>query len=215
MGAFVDAFDLDHTLITVNASFRFGTYLFRKKVFNLFTMISLITYYGRYKFFGMPVLELHHKSFRKLFAGRLRQQVIQHVEDFLDEYLHTLFYAPAVERLRLAQQEQHVTAIFSSSPDFLVAPIARRLGVHHWRASRYAVNSCGAFETIKDVLQGEEKATLLSALVEDLGVGLDAATVYSDSVLDLPFLKAAGKAVAVNPDKTLRAVSRQQGWEVI
>lgn len=215
MSAHVDAFDLDHTLIKVNASFRFGAYLFRQKAFSFFTMLLLIGYYARYKFFGMPVFELHHKTFQKLFEGRLCRQVSQQVEAFLDESLDKLFYAPALARLRLAQQEHHVTAIFSSSPDFLVEPIARRLGVQYWRASHYAVNSCGAFTTVADVLQGEEKASLLMALVKDLGVGLDAATVYSDSLVDVAFMQAAGKAVAVNPDKGLRALCRKQGWEVI
>ncbi len=215
MSAYVDAFDLDHTLITANASFRFGTYLFRKKAFNLLTMLMLASYYTRYKFFGMTVKDLHLKSFHRLFQGRLKKQVDAQVESFLDENLDKLFYGPAIDRLRTAQKEHHVTAIFSSSPDFLVGPIAARLGVKHWGASRYAVDNFGVYETVAGVLEGEEKATMLGALVKDLGVGLDAATVYSDSLLDLPFLQAGGRAVAVNPDKRLRALSQEQGWEVI
>lgn len=214
-GTYVDAFDLDHTLIDGNASFCFGTYLFRKKLFNVPTMLSLIFYYGRYKFFGMPVGKLHHKSFEKLFAGRLCRQIKQYAEAFLDEYLEKLIYAPALARLRYAQNNDHVTAIFSSSPDFLVESIAKRLGVQHWQATRYAVDATGYFDMVANVFEGEDKATALHALVRDLGVGPEATTVYSDSVLDLPFLKAAGKAVAVNPDKGLRAVCQQQGWEVI
>ncbi|MDP1835899.1 MAG: HAD-IB family hydrolase [Chlamydiales bacterium] len=211
----IDAFDLDHTLIKANASFRFGAYLFRKKVFNVLDLISLLSFYARFKFFGMPVYELHHKAFQTLFKGRLLLQMRTYVDSFLDEHLVELFYPPAIERLRDAQHQDHVTAIFSSSPDFLVEPIAKRLGVHYWGGSSYDVGSTGCFQAVSKVLEGEDKVTLLQRLVEGLGVGLDSVTVYSDSMLDLPFLKAAGKAVAVNPDKELRALSVQQGWEVI
>jgi HAD superfamily phosphoserine phosphatase-like hydrolase len=215
VGAYVEAFDLDHTLIKENASFRFGAYLFRKKVFSFFTFLSLIIYYGQYKFFGMSVYDLHHKTFKRLFEGRLCHPIKLYVDAFLDEHFDQLIYQPAMTRLREAQEGQRFTAIFSSSPDFLVEPIAKRLGVHYWKASQYHVNSSGAFQNISKVLEGHDKATLLEILVHDLGLGLESATVYSDSMLDLPFLKAAGKAVAVNPDKKLRTLCLQEGWEMI
>ncbi len=215
MGVYVDAFDLDHTLISGNASFSFGKYLFRKKVLGALTFFSLILFYLRFRFFRMPVQDLHHKSFKLLLQGRLSHQVCGMVESFLDEYLDRMIYQPALDRLRLAQSRDHVTAIYSSSPDFLVAPIAKRLGVRHWQGTKYSINSQGCFESIEQVLDGPDKATLLSALVQNLGVGLDATTVYSDSSMDLPFLRAGGRAIAVNPDKRLLAASIQEGWEVI
>ncbi len=40
-------------------------------------------------------------------------------------------------------------------------------------------------------------------------------TVYSDSINDLPLLKAANLAVAVDPDPLLRAQAQRRGWDIV
>jgi HAD superfamily hydrolase (TIGR01490 family) len=40
-------------------------------------------------------------------------------------------------------------------------------------------------------------------------------TLYSDSINDLPLLRAVKRAVAVNPDERLAAEAAQRGWPVI
>jgi phosphoserine phosphatase len=44
---------------------------------------------------------------------------------------------------------------------------------------------------------------------------LSGATAYSDSVSDMPLLTAAGRPVAVNPDRRLRRQARSNGWPVL
>lgn len=214
-GGQVHAFDLDHTLIRANASFQFGLFLYRQGIFGALKMLHLLRYYASHKAFGTPIFDLHQRSFRALFLGRDSHEMSQHVDTFLDETLVQLWYAPAVSRLRDAQNAQHVTAIFSSSPDFLVKPIARRLGVHHWAASQYAVDHKGLFSSVDKVLEGSDKATLLHDLVRQWEITPSESIAYSDSHLDLPFLQAAGRAIVVNPDRKLKAISLQKAWEII
>jgi hypothetical protein len=38
---------------------------------------------------------------------------------------------------------------------------------------------------------------------------------YSDSLSDLPMLRAVGNPVAVNPDPPLAAIAREEGWQVL
>jgi phosphoserine phosphatase len=38
---------------------------------------------------------------------------------------------------------------------------------------------------------------------------------YSDSFNDLPLLERATRAVAVDPDDTLRGIAEARGWEII
>ena len=40
-------------------------------------------------------------------------------------------------------------------------------------------------------------------------------TAYSDSINDLPLLKAVGHAVAVDPDPLLRAQAQRRGWDIV
>jgi hypothetical protein len=46
------------------------------------------------------------------------------------------------------------------------------------------------------------------------GYDLDRCYAYTDSITDLPMLSTVGHAVAVNPDRELRAAAVAMGWEV-
>jgi hypothetical protein len=46
------------------------------------------------------------------------------------------------------------------------------------------------------------------------GIDLAESFAYSDSITDLPMLEAVGHPVAVNPDRDLRRVAAERGWEI-
>ena len=64
-------------------------------------------------------------------------------------------------------------------------------------------------------LDGRAKADALATLATEEGIDLAASTAYSDSAGDVPFLEAVGYAVAVNPDRKLRAIAAERGWRVL
>jgi HAD superfamily hydrolase (TIGR01490 family) len=64
-------------------------------------------------------------------------------------------------------------------------------------------------------LDGAAKAEALVKLAAEDGIDLAESTAYSDSASDVPFLEAVGHAVAVNPDRKLRAIAAERGWRVL
>jgi HAD superfamily hydrolase (TIGR01490 family) len=64
-------------------------------------------------------------------------------------------------------------------------------------------------------LDGRAKADALVTLAEEEDLDLAESTAYSDSASDVPFLEAVGHAVAVNPDRKLRAIAAERGWRVL
>lgn len=64
-------------------------------------------------------------------------------------------------------------------------------------------------------LDGPAKAEALATLAAAEGIDLAESTAYSDSASDVPFLEAVGHAVAVNPDRRLRAIAAERGWRVL
>ncbi len=64
-------------------------------------------------------------------------------------------------------------------------------------------------------LDGRAKADALATLAAEEGIDLAESTAYSDSASDVPFLEAVGHAVAVNPDRRLRAIAAERGWQVL
>jgi hypothetical protein len=59
------------------------------------------------------------------------------------------------------------------------------------------------------------KARAITALAEREHLDLSESYAYSDSESDLPMLQVVGHPVAVNPDRELARISRQQDWQVL
>ena len=60
---------------------------------------------------------------------------------------------------------------------------------------------------------GEGKAAALREFADANGIDLSASWAYTDAASDLPMLEAVGHPVAVNPDKELRRLAEERGWE--
>ncbi|HEX2234238.1 MAG TPA: HAD family hydrolase [Thermoleophilaceae bacterium] len=61
----------------------------------------------------------------------------------------------------------------------------------------------------------EGKAQAIRELAEREGIDLSESFAYSDSESDLPMLRAVGNPVAVNPDRELERVAREEGWRIM
>jgi HAD superfamily hydrolase (TIGR01490 family) len=62
---------------------------------------------------------------------------------------------------------------------------------------------------------GRDKARAIEQLAQREGIDLASSYGYSDSASDLPMLRVVGHPVAVNPDRELARVAREQDWEVL
>jgi HAD superfamily hydrolase (TIGR01490 family) len=215
MNTEISAFDLDYTLIQGNSSASFCKYLYQQGAIPFSTIVHSILYSLRHRFFGMTLSELHESVFDKLLRGKPLETLEKYVDKFVHEYLQESLYMPAVVRLRRAQQLGHYTMILSNAPSFLVKRFAKALGVNSYHATEYATDENNCFQKIKQILEGKDKAQLLKEVAKKLGIFLEHITSYSDSVLDIEFLEAAGNPIAVNPDKKLRAISLKNDWSII
>jgi HAD superfamily hydrolase (TIGR01490 family) len=119
--------------------------------------------------------------------------------------------AIAQGHLDAGQQVWLVTA----TPVELATVIATRLGL------------TGALGTVAEVrngvytghldgppLHGLAKAEAIRAIAAREGLDLSRCSAYSDSSNDIPMLSIVGNPVAVNPDSTLRAHARDNGWTI-
>jgi HAD superfamily hydrolase (TIGR01490 family) len=61
----------------------------------------------------------------------------------------------------------------------------------------------------------EGKAVAIRELAEREGIDLSESFAYSDSESDLPMMRAVGHPVAVNPDRVLERVAREEGWRIM
>jgi HAD superfamily hydrolase (TIGR01490 family) len=122
----------------------------------------------------------------------------------------------AVERVRQLREAGFRTVLVTGSLDFLIAPLARHLGVQDVIAARLASEG-GRFTGAlagKPVCD-EEKAALVRQFAETNGIALSESHAYGDSTADLAMLEAVGHPHAVNPDSRLRRTAQARSWPIL
>jgi phosphoserine phosphatase len=201
----IAAFDLDGTLLSGNSSFLFCRYLQRQGVLSSGDLIYCAALFIRHLYFRLPLLDLHSLAFNRLFRGKSITSLSIHVTPFIQTLK---WYGPALSRLRQLNAEGVEIRIFSNSPIFLVKPIAEEIGVFKVDASEYEIDNSGCLWNISSQVDGEKKQRML------LGMG-EETLAFSDSHHDLPFLEAAARAVAVNPNRRLAKIARLRNWEIL
>src|SRR5262245_52466695 len=137
MWAAISAFDLDFTLLSGNSSYLFGHYLRKKKILSFMDLAFIIKCNVLFKMGMLTIEALHARAFDRLFRGRDYHEISRLACSFYDEHFNSILYHPAIEELKMAQANGHYTVILSSSPDFLIKPIAAKLQVDAWESTGY------------------------------------------------------------------------------
>ena len=208
-------FDLDFTLVSVNTSYCYLKALYRKRVLSLPLLLKGFFIRLGYYVTPMSLERLHHLVFDTMLKGFSLAVLEQHADALLKEILPKYLYQPAYQELKAGQERGDCTVLFSSSPDFLVSRFAAYFGVDFWESTVYDIDKEQKLCKIAKLVVGTEKERYLLELQKKLEIPKDRVVVYSDSHDDLPLLMQAGEAVAVNPDRKLAKIAKQQNWRVI
>ena len=114
---------------------------------------------------------------------------------------------PRVYPQMLAEVHAHQDAgrpafIVSAAGNDVVRLLAAVLRMDGGIGTRYEVDADGSFTGRLDgpFVYGPGKVEAMERFAADHGIDLGASYAYSDSISDLPMLRAVGNPVAVNPD---------------
>jgi hypothetical protein len=131
------------------------------------------------------------------------------------EVIEPIVFDEALTLIRDHQAAGRKVFIVSASPEEIVAPLGRYLGVDAAIASRAQLDAEGRYTgEVEFWSYGPYKAEAMHDVAEREGIDLDASYAYSDSATDLPMLEAVGHPVAVNPDRELARAAKAREWEV-
>ncbi len=137
-------------------------------------------------------------------------------DEYCDRFLVGRLYPQAKDLIERNREVGLEPVLVSGSPDFVVAPLARRLNIASFVANRlHYFRGLATGRLLEPVMAGEEKATWCGNYATQQGIDLDACWGYADSYYDLPFLTALGHPVAVNPDRRLEAAAHNRQWPII
>lgn len=202
-------FDLDRTLVRKNSSFAFYFYLLKKRLLPFRSLAAMVFAFIRYELGTIDLRGLHHVVFASILKGRPYSFFTNLVDPFLDHFLKPFLYQPVLERYYNAKKIGHPTFLLSSSPDFLVGAIARRLGFDFWQGTEYSVDKEGKICEISTLIDANAKLQFAKKMAAAKNIA------YSDSEEDLPLLEWADEAVVVQPRLGLKFLAKQRNWEVL
>jgi HAD superfamily hydrolase (TIGR01490 family) len=125
-------------------------------------------------------------------------------------------YPQMLEEVHAHQDAGRPTFIVSAAGNGIVESLARVLGMEGGIGTRYEVDAEGNFTGRFEgpFVYGPGKVEAMQTFAAQHQIELEASYAYSDSLSDLPMLRAVGNPVAVNPDPPLAAIAREEGWQV-
>ena len=210
-------FDLDKTIISRSSSLALTRPMYRA---GMVTRGQLLR--GAYAQLVYVLVGADERKMERLKEGMLaltkgwpRDQVEELVRDVILEVIDPFVYQEALDLIALHRAQGRRVFIVSSSPEEVVRPLALHFGVHDVIATRAEVDREGRYTgQLAFYCYGQAKADAIRELAEREGIDLSRSYAYSDSITDLPMLEAVGNPVAVNPDRDLRKVAEERGWQI-
>ena len=210
-------FDLDKTVISRSSTLALSRPLYRAGLVSRGQLLR-----GAYAQLVYLLVGADEGKMERLKDGMLqltrgwdRAQVERLVENVILEVIDPYVYAEALDLMELHRSEGRRIYIVSSSPEEVVRPLARHFGVSGVIATRAAIGPDGRYTgDLEFYAYGAEKAQAVRSVAERSGIDLSGSFAYSDSITDLPMLEAVGHPVAVNPDRELRRIAEERGWQI-
>jgi HAD superfamily hydrolase (TIGR01490 family) len=211
-------FDLDKTIIAKSSVLAFGRPLYRGGLLSRGAIVR--SAYGQVVFMLVGADEQKMEKLRvamlQMIKGWNRDEVAEIVRETLDEIVTPIVFGEALELIEEHQLAGRHVVIVSSAPEEVVRPLGEFLGVDDVIATRPEVDGRGNYTgELAFYGYGPYKAEAIRAMALREGFDLAASYAYSDSVTDEPMLRAVGNPVAVNPDRDLARLARDEDWPIL
>jgi HAD superfamily hydrolase (TIGR01490 family) len=211
-------FDLDKTLMAGSSGMQFARVATRQGIVGRRQLASWGVEHLRYRMRGTTdertadVLRVARELIRGVPAKTLERMGPEVMAAILPRV-----YPQMLDEVYAHQDEGRPTFIVSAAGNDVVESLARVLGMEGGIGTRYEVDAEGSFTGRFDgpFVYGPGKVEAMRAFAAAHEIDLDASYAYSDSLSDLPMLRAVGNPVAVNPDPPLAEIAKQEGWQTM
>jgi HAD superfamily hydrolase (TIGR01490 family) len=211
-------FDLDKTLMAGSSGMQFARVATRHGIVGRRRLASWAVEHLRYRLRGTTDARTNEvlRVARDLIAGVPARSIERMNPEVMAAILPRV-YPQMLDEVYAHQDAGRATFIVSAAGNGVVEPLAAVLGMDGGIGTRYEVDGEGAFTGRFDgpFVYGAGKVEAMAAFAAAHGIDLAESFAYSDSLSDLPMLRAVGHPVAVNPDPALAEIAREEGWQTM
>jgi len=199
-------FDLDKTIIAKSSTLAFSRSFYQGGLINRRAVMR--SAYAQFVYLVGGADHDQMERMRQYLSALCEGWDVQQVKDIVAEALHGLIDPIIYDEAATLIEQHHLAGrdvvIVSSSGAEVVEPIGEMLGADRVIATRMVVKDGLYTGEIDYYAYGETKAEAIEELAAAEGYDLSRSYAYTDSMTDLPMLKAVGNPYAVNPDRALR-----------
>jgi HAD superfamily hydrolase (TIGR01490 family) len=211
-------FDLDKTLMAGSSGMQFARVAARGGVIGRWQLATWGVEHLRYRVRGTTDERTSEvlKVARELIAG-VPSKTIERMGPEVMAAILPRVYPQMLEEVHAHQDAGRATFIVSAAGNDVVETLASVLGMEGGIGTRYEIDADGKFTGRLDgpFVYGPGKVTAMEEFATRHDIDLAESYAYSDSLSDLPMLRAVGNPVAVNPDPPLAAIAREEGWQTL
>ena len=210
-------FDLDRTLMSGSSAFQFARAAYRSGLMDRRALARDAVLNLLFRLYGST--DSSTDALRDRIAQMLDGVRVRDLQRLAPEVLAGVLPRLYPEMLAIAYAHQD-----AGRPIFICTAASQEMA----ELMAIVLTFDGAVGSVSEVVDGhytgraggpftyrEGKAEAIRELARREGIDLAASWGYSDSESDLPMLRAVGHPVAVNPDKVLGRVAREEGWDVL
>ncbi len=211
-------FDLDRTLMEGSSAFQFGRAAYKAGLMSRRRLIADALANLRFRLRGATdedTNQLRDRISESLAGVRVRD--LERLGASVLAGVLPRIYPEVLEIAHRHQDEGRSVYIVTAAAGELAEMLARVLALDGGIGSQFSSVLDGVYTGRPEGLfiYGAGKATAIEQLARERDLDLSASYAYSDSVSDLPMLRAVGHPVVVNPDRELLSLARAEHWEVL
>jgi HAD superfamily hydrolase (TIGR01490 family) len=211
-------FDLDKTLMAGSSGMQFARVATRQGIVGRRQLASWAVEHLRYRLRGTTderTAEVLRVA-RELISG-VPAKTIERMSPEVMAAILPRVYPQMLDEVHAHQDAGRATFIVSAAGNGVVESLAHVLGMEGGIGTRYEVDAEGNFSGRFDgpFVYGPGKVEAMRSFATEHDIDLSGSYAYSDSLSDLPMLRAVGHPVAVNPDPPLAEIARQEGWQTM
>ncbi len=211
----VIVYDLDHTLIDEDCSQLWIKYLTKNNIVGEDFIAEADKQHQQYL---QSTLDMNDylTLILKPHIGQTISEASTDIDQFIADYVVPHIRPDAVANIRQHQQAGDRCVVISASVEFLVAPIARHLGIEDAIGVRIELDQERITGKGNGVICYQDgKVFYFREWLEQQNENSADSWFYSDSHNDLPLLEVVDNPVAVSADPILVNIATERGWQVV
>jgi len=209
-------FDLDHTLLADDSDYQWGRFLVDEGVVDATAYAQENErFHDQYKAGNLDIHAYQRFALRPLLERPLDAMLALRAR-FVAERIQPMVARHAPALLAHHRARGDAMAIITATNRFITEPIAALLGIDALIATDPEIIDGAYTGNIAGTPSFQAgKIARAQAWVAEQPHDFEHVTFYSDSHNDLPLLRWADTAIAVDPDEHLAAAATEAGWPII